>query len=123
MNFVGKKLDRVTQWAGEKMGAESKAQVSEEFRALEMEMTLRQEGKFLLSRWLFTILIIPPGMERLQKSMASYVRSLSKRNEADDKEKVLPVGYLGQTMVTHGEDFEPDSEFGNCLISECIPDK
>jgi hypothetical protein len=22
---------------------------------------------------------------------------------------------LGSTMVTHGEDFEPDSEFGNCL--------
>lgn len=56
-------------------------------------------------------------MEKLQKSMTSYVKSLSKRNEAEDKEKILPVAYLGQSMVAHGEDFEPDSEFGNCLIS------
>ena len=56
-------------------------------------------------------------MEKLQKSMTVYVKSLSKRNEAEDKEKILPVGYLGQTMIHHGEDFEPDSEFGNCLIS------
>jgi hypothetical protein len=59
-------------------------------------------------------------MEKLQKSMTVYVKSLSKRNEAEDKEKILPVGYLGQTMIHHGEDFEPDSEFGNCLISSYI---
>lgn len=97
---INKKLDRVKQWAGEKMGAESKTNVSEEFKALEMEMQLRHEG-----------------MEKLQKSMTIYVKSLSKRNEVEDKEKILPVGYLGQTMIHHGEDFEPDSEFGNCLIS------
>jgi hypothetical protein len=51
----------------------------------------------------------------MQKSMATYVKSLSKRAEGDDKEKQLPGGHLGSTMVTHGEDFEPDSEFGNCL--------
>lgn len=55
-------------------------------------------------------------MEKLQKSMTVYVKSLSKRNELDDKEKMLPIGYLGQTMITHGEDFDPDSTFGNCLI-------
>lgn len=56
------------------------------------------------------------GMEKLQKSMTVYVKSLSKRNEIEDKEKILPVAYLGQTMIHHGEDFEPDSDFGNCLI-------
>ena len=55
------------------------------------------------------------GMDKMQKSMAVYVKSLSKRAEGDDKEKQLPGGHLGSTMVTHGEDFEPDSEFGNCL--------
>lgn len=54
-------------------------------------------------------------MERLQKSMTIYVKSLSKRSEAEDKEKTLPVAYLGSTMVAHGDDFEPDSEFGQCL--------
>ncbi len=58
------------------------------------------------------------GMDKLHKSMTVYVKSLSKRNEVEDKEKILPVGYLGQTMIAHGEDFEPDSEFGNCLIGE-----
>jgi len=56
-------------------------------------------------------------MERLQKSMTIYVKSLSKRNEGEDREKTLPVAYLGSTMVNHGEDFENDSEFGQCLIS------
>jgi hypothetical protein len=41
---INKKLDRVKQWAGEKMGAESKTNVSEEFKALEMEMALRHDG-------------------------------------------------------------------------------
>lgn len=50
--------------------------------------------------------------------MTSYMKSISKRNEGEDKEKILPVAYLGQTMMTHGEDFEPDSEFGNCLIGQ-----
>jgi hypothetical protein len=57
-------------------------------------------------------------MEKLQKSMTVYVKSLSKRNEGDDREKMLPVAHMGQTMIHHGEDFEPDSEFGNCLIGK-----
>lgn len=56
-------------------------------------------------------------MERLQKSMTAYVKTLSKRNEGNDKDKILPVTYLGSTMLNHGEDFENDSEFGQCLIS------
>ena len=115
---INKKLDRVKQWAGEKMGAEAKTNVSEEFKALEMEMSLRHEGMATSHP---TIYLIPcsllSGMEKLQKSMTIYVKSLSKRNEMEDKEKMLPVAYLGQTMMQHGEDFEPDSEFGNCLIS------
>ncbi|KAF7959815.1 hypothetical protein EAE96_001421 [Botrytis aclada] len=97
---VGKKFGRVKQWAGEKMGQESKTEVSDEFKSLEGEMQMRHEG-----------------MEKLQKSMTIYVKSLSKRNEGDDREKILPVAFMGQTMIHHGEDFEPDSEFGNCLIA------
>lgn len=63
------------------------------------------------------ILTFSAGMERLQKSMTTYVKTLSKRNEGNDKEKILPVTYLGSTMLNHGEDFENDSEFGQCLIS------
>jgi len=41
---INKKLDRVKQWAGEKMGGEVKTNVSDEFKSLEMEMDLRQDG-------------------------------------------------------------------------------
>lgn len=61
------------------------------------------------------MLTILPGMDKMQAAMAVYVKSLSKRAEGADKEKQLPGGHLGSSMVTHGEDFEPDSEFGNCL--------
>ena len=60
-------------------------------------------------------------MDRLQKSMNVYVKSLSRRGETfEDKEKGLPVSYLGRTMISHGEEFEPDSEFGNNLIGMCL---
>lgn len=57
-------------------------------------------------------------MEKLQRSMTVYVKSLSKRNEGEDREKLLPVGFLGQTMIAHGQDFDNESEFGNCLIGK-----
>ncbi|KAK5156825.1 hypothetical protein LTR04_005539 [Oleoguttula sp. CCFEE 6159] len=56
-------------------------------------------------------------MDRMHRSMNTYVKTLSKRNESEDKEKTLAVAHLGTTMVNHGEDFEPDSEFGTCLAS------
>lgn len=42
---VNKKLDRFKQWAGERMGGEVKTNVSDDFKALEVEMALRHEGK------------------------------------------------------------------------------
>lgn len=41
---VNKKLGRFKQWAGEKMGGEARTGVSEEFKALEVEMELRHSG-------------------------------------------------------------------------------
>jgi len=55
-------------------------------------------------------------MEKLQKSMTVYIKSVSRREETAGGEKMLPIAHMGQVMAHHGEDFEPDSEFGNCLI-------
>ena len=44
---VNKKLDRFKQWAGERMGGEVKTNVSDDFKALEVEMALRHEGSTL----------------------------------------------------------------------------
>lgn len=52
--------------------------------------------------------------------MNVYVRSLSKRSEAEDKEKTTPIAFLGSTMSNHGEDFEAESEFGQCLLSTAL---
>jgi hypothetical protein len=118
---VNKKFDRFKQWAGERMGGDVRTNVSDDFKALELEMTLRHEGTITpYSRTSYYKRIESNellGMERLQKSMTTYVKTLSKRKEGEDKETMLPVAYLGSTMVSHGEEFENDSEFGQCLIS------
>ncbi|KAM7189549.1 hypothetical protein V8F20_010088 [Naviculisporaceae sp. PSN 640] len=98
---ITKKFDRAFQWAGEKMGAEAKTTMSDDFKNLETEMALRFEG-----------------MERLQKSMNLYVKWLGRRCESsEDRDKNIPTAFLGRTMISHGEEFAPDSEFGNCLIA------
>lgn len=47
---VNRKLDRLKQWAEERMGGEARTNVSDDFRALEMEMNLRFEGKVCFGR-------------------------------------------------------------------------
>jgi hypothetical protein len=59
-----------------------------------------------------------PGVDRIHKSMTAYVKAISKRNEGDDKEKTLPIAHLGSSMVSHGEDFDANSEYGQSLISK-----
>lgn len=51
---INKKLGRVKQWAGEKMGGEVKTNVSEDFKAMEMEMDLRHDGMLLPKSITFT---------------------------------------------------------------------
>lgn len=63
------------------------------------------------------LLIGNTGVDRMHKSMTSYVKAISKRNEGDDKEKTLPIAHLGSSMVSHGEDFDGSSEYGQSLIS------
>jgi len=46
---INKKFDRLKQWTNEKMGAEARTGLSDEFKALEVEMNLRHEG--LHTRW------------------------------------------------------------------------
>ncbi|KAG6010401.1 hypothetical protein E4U21_006965 [Claviceps maximensis] len=100
MAFI-KRIDRAKQWAGEKMGSESKTSHSEEFQRLEVEMNVRQEG-----------------MENLQKATNVYSKWISRRCDTfEDKSRSPPCALLGRTMATHGMDFEPESEFGHYLAS------
>ncbi|KAJ5343143.1 hypothetical protein MYU51_016403 [Penicillium brevicompactum] len=96
---MNKRIGRLKQWAGERMGGEAKTCQSDNFKAMETEMGVRHEG-----------------VDRIHKSMTSYVKAISKRNEGDDKEKTLPIAHLGSSMVAHGEDFDGNSEYGQCLM-------
>ncbi|CAZ82913.1 unnamed protein product [Tuber melanosporum] len=97
--MMNKKLDRLKQWAGERMGGEVKTGASDEFQNLEVEMKLRHEGA-----------------EKLHNTMNVYVKSVSQKSMGEDREKMLPVDVMAQAMISHGEEFESDSVFGNCLI-------
>jgi hypothetical protein len=44
---VNKKLGRFRQFVGEKLGNDNKTGVSDDFKAMEMEMQLRHEGAFI----------------------------------------------------------------------------
>jgi hypothetical protein len=54
-------------------------------------------------------------MKENHKAMAAYVKNMSKRNELEDRDKIMPVAYLGSAMSSHGDDFDINSEFGQCL--------
>lgn len=62
----------------------------------------------------------PPhlGIDRIHKATGSYIKSISKRSEGDDKEKTLPIAHLGSSMVGHGEDFDANSDYGRCMTSK-----
>jgi hypothetical protein len=56
------------------------------------------------------------GLTANHRSMSNYMKAISRRDAGDEKEKVLPIGAMATTMASHGEDFESDSEFGQCMI-------
>lgn len=127
MNFT-KKFDRAFQWAGEKMGSEARTATSEEFKELETEMALRFDGPSLSLSFnaVFTTTTpsmsaaadetsCSPGMVKLQMTMNAYIKWLAYR-ETLLGEKGAPAAVMGRSMIAHGEDFDPDSQFGNCLI-------
>ena len=117
------------------MGNDAKTTVSDDFKMLEAEMQLRHEGEELISPHITLLLLLllffsrhfsadvaaaMTGMEKLHASAQTYIKSLSKRREGDDKEKMIPVDIVGQSMVSHGEEFEDDSQFGQCLACKFL---
>ena len=46
---INKKLGRMKQWAGERMGGEVQTSLSDDFKSLEVEMGLRRDGEPITS--------------------------------------------------------------------------
>ena len=56
---------------------------------------------------------------RLHAAAETYHHSLAKKKESEvieDNDKLLPIDILGIAMISHGEDFGDDSEFGSALV-------
>lgn len=78
-----KRFGKLRQWTDEKLGASQKTIATEEFRDLEAEMTLRQQG-----------------LESILVAMSHWLRALGKKKEGHDKVKGTPLDLLGIAMVS-----------------------
>ncbi|KAF9074886.1 hypothetical protein BDP27DRAFT_1316132 [Rhodocollybia butyracea] len=99
--MASKQLGKLRQWAGEVISSKEKTVVSEEFKELQQDVELRRNG-----------------VERLLLASKGYHHSLTKKKDnlaLEDPEKLLPLDTLGIVMITHGDEFGSDSEFGSCL--------
>lgn len=77
-----KKFGKLRQWTDEKLGSTQKTMATEEFRDLEAEMLLRQQG-----------------LEAMLTAIIQWMRALGKKKEGQDKEKGTPLELLGIAMV------------------------
>ncbi|KAH6904428.1 hypothetical protein BKA70DRAFT_1109250, partial [Coprinopsis sp. MPI-PUGE-AT-0042] len=89
-------------WAGEVISSRDKPAVSEEFQELEKDIELRKNG----ANWLLG-------------AAEGYHHVLTKKvvcEPLEDSDKLLPIDALGIVMITHGEEFPHDSDFGASLV-------
>lgn len=97
---VNKRIDKLKQWTGEKLGGQQKTELSDDFQSLEQDVGLRKSG-----------------VEKMYSVSMEYSKYLSKKSEAEgtDTGKVLPQEGLGLVFSNHGEEFGYDSTFGQAL--------
>ncbi|KAG0139552.1 hypothetical protein CROQUDRAFT_54545 [Cronartium quercuum f. sp. fusiforme G11] len=99
---VNKRIGKLKQWTGEKLGGQQKTELSEDFQSLEQDVDLRKAG-----------------VDRLYSVSKEYSKHLTKKIEAEgtDTGKVLPVDALGLVFANHGDEFGNDSAFGQALVA------
>ena len=84
---------------------------------------MRRDGVQRLVLWRPTIAIsghLPFGI-RLLAASEGYHHILSKKKASDsltETDKLLPIDTLGLVMISHGEEFAPDSSFGEFLKTD-----
>lgn len=58
-------------------------------------------------------------MEKMNRAMQAYLKHLTKKIEADVKDKKTPVSSLGQIMQSYGDDIRTNPELSKRLTSTC----
>ncbi|KAF8331993.1 uncharacterized protein EI90DRAFT_3123080 [Cantharellus anzutake] len=101
--MAGKQIGKFRQWAGEKLGsATNKGALTEDFKELELDVTLRSAG-----------------VERLSTVSQAYIKALTKKLDIDidsTSGKTLPAEALGLVMIGHGDEFGEESVYGQSLV-------
>jgi hypothetical protein len=99
------------------LGREAKTEATEEFKELEQEMTMRQDGisHSSLARPLRGS-DLSVGLDKLYTAAALYIRAMGKKKEGEDREKALPPEILGNAMVSHGGEYASESAYGQALL-------
>lgn len=79
-----KKFGKLRQWTDEKLGSSQKTVATEEFRDMEAEMHLRQQG-----------------LDSVYQASVAWMKALGKQIKTDnqEKEKGTPLDLLGIAMV------------------------
>ncbi|KNF03779.1 hypothetical protein PSTG_02874 [Puccinia striiformis f. sp. tritici PST-78] len=99
---VNKRIGKLKQWTGEKLGGQQKTELSEDFQSLEQDVELRKLG-----------------VEKMYSVSKEYSKHLTKKSEAEgtDTGRVIPIEGLGLVLSNHGDEFGSDSSFGEALVS------
>ncbi|KAA1128191.1 hypothetical protein PGTUg99_002544 [Puccinia graminis f. sp. tritici] len=99
---VNKRIGKLKQWTGEKLGGQQKTELSEDFQSLEQDVELRKAG-----------------VEKMYSVSKEYSKHLTRKSEPEgtDTGKVLPIDGLGLVLANHGDEFGSDSSFGEALVS------
>jgi len=99
---VNKRIGKLKQWTGEKLGGQQKTELSEDFQSLEQDVELRKAG-----------------VEKMYSVSKEFSKHLTRKFEAEgtDTGKVLPIDGLGLVFANHGDEFGSDSSFGEALMS------
>ncbi|KAG5517947.1 hypothetical protein PMAC_000402 [Pneumocystis sp. 'macacae'] len=108
--MMQKKIGRLGQWTKEKLGKEQATQTTEEFRGLEQEMQMRQEGLivgFLEGSYRGL------GTEKLYSAISHWIKSMVSRRE-DGKHTL--VGIFSEALLDFGKGFPSDSVYGQGLL-------
>jgi hypothetical protein len=99
MKQLSKQFNKLNQLVGEKFNNAAKHELDEEFKNLETQTELKRYGEDLIFY-----------------AMNTYMKTLEKKGESNDKQKRLAVESLGNAMITFGSDLDPSSQYGQVLI-------
>ncbi|BFZ53881.1 hypothetical protein PYCC9005_000912 [Savitreella phatthalungensis] len=95
-----KSYGKFKQWTGERLGASAKTEADAEFRDLEQQLGLREQG-----------------LQALHDAATTWLKHLAKRQDQGSHDKATPLENLGAVLLQHSGELPHDSEYGQVLLT------